>query len=120
MTEYPVPRQNVAGNYGGREDAIFSMKCLDEPMGCGRQITQEEFISWDDLSRKEYTMSGFCKTCQDKIFNPPDGCTCNNLPCCEADVGVGIIYCNHPEEQCPIHGKETVAGSDVDPKEPER
>lgn len=26
----------------------------------------------DNLSRKEYTISGMCQKCQDKIFEPPE------------------------------------------------
>jgi hypothetical protein len=26
----------------------------------------------DELSRKEYTISGLCQTCQDKVFAEPD------------------------------------------------
>jgi hypothetical protein len=107
MVEYPVPRKNVAGNMYGREDAIFAMKCIDPPMGCGKEIAQEEFQSWSPLTRKEYTMSGWCNTCQNRVFASLLGegaCTCEMPSCCEADVGVGIIYCNHPVENCPVHG----------------
>lgn len=31
---------------------------------CGRPATEFR----DDLSRKEYTISGFCQSCQDKTF----------------------------------------------------
>jgi len=44
-----------------REIQIASAKC----MTCDGEAT--EFT--DDLSRKEYTISGMCQTCQDSVFN---------------------------------------------------
>lgn len=34
---------------------------------CGKKIDVNEFTS--DLSVKEFTISGMCQKCQDKIFN---------------------------------------------------
>lgn len=34
---------------------------------CRELIKKDSFR--DELSRKEYTISGLCQTCQDKIFN---------------------------------------------------
>jgi len=33
---------------------------------CEAKITEEEFVS--ELERKEYSISGMCKKCQDKMF----------------------------------------------------
>jgi uncharacterized protein YuzB (UPF0349 family) len=33
---------------------------------CGEKVTEEEFR--DDLSAREYTISGLCQTCQDITF----------------------------------------------------
>jgi hypothetical protein len=52
----------------GRTSAINDGKCVPEPVGCGRQLTQEEVEEWDRLTLKEYTISGMCKDCQDKFF----------------------------------------------------
>lgn len=53
----------------GLGEAHRTISCVAPPIGCGRELTAEEIASWDDLSRKEYTMSGLCKTpCQDKVF----------------------------------------------------
>ena len=43
-----------------RTEAIESGICID----CGEPAT--EFV--DQLSRKEYAISGLCQECQDKIF----------------------------------------------------
>ncbi len=37
---------------------------------CGAEAPPESFT--DALSRKEYTISGMCQTCQDKTFKPPE------------------------------------------------
>jgi hypothetical protein len=101
------PRHVVAGNMFGREDAIRSWHCVDPPMGCGRKISQVEFETWPMLTLREYKQSGWCDRCQDRVFRDPDeeeGCTCNDGPCCEVDVGVGIITCGDQHRRvCPVH-----------------
>jgi len=37
---------------------------------CGKDIKEEEFK--DALSKKEFSISGMCQECQDRIFNIPD------------------------------------------------
>jgi len=44
-----------------RMDAIESDVCV----GCGR----EALLFKDAISKKEYSISGLCQTCQDKIFH---------------------------------------------------
>ena len=34
--------------------------------GCGRKVDTEKFR--DEMSKKEYMISGFCQGCQDKVF----------------------------------------------------
>jgi len=34
--------------------------------GCGSKVNPKEFRN--DLSRKEYGISGFCQKCQDEVF----------------------------------------------------
>ena len=34
---------------------------------CGKRININDFV--DELSLKEFTISGMCQECQDKIFN---------------------------------------------------
>lgn len=52
----------------GRTTAITSNKCVTPPIGCGLQIPVGEIETWDDLARREYRISGMCKTCQDNFF----------------------------------------------------
>lgn len=47
-----------------RRALIKSNKCAPKPIGCGGDVV----IFDDDLSRKEYTLSGLCQSCQDKFF----------------------------------------------------
>jgi len=52
----------------GRTTAIKNNLCIDPPIGCGGPA--HEFR--DMLSEKEYSISGFCQACQDKIFIEED------------------------------------------------
>lgn len=45
-----------------------------------------------------------CKECVNLPPQKDKICTCNS-PCCEADVGVGIITCG--SQHCPTHGSLT-------------
>jgi|6_EtaG_2_1085325.scaffolds.fasta_scaffold451661_1 hypothetical protein len=53
----------MAGFPRDRHTAILTDQCVS----CDREA--KEFT--DDLSRKEYTISGFCQVCQDSVFGPP-------------------------------------------------
>jgi hypothetical protein len=48
----------------GRTTAIEGNKCLDPPIGCGKPITGFR----NELSAKEYRISGLCQDCQDTVF----------------------------------------------------
>ena len=48
----------------GRTTAITADICIPAPMGCGGTATEFK----DALSAREYQISGFCQTCQDKVF----------------------------------------------------
>lgn len=37
---------------------------------CKKEIKEEDFI--DELSKKEYTISGLCQKCQDEFFGTSD------------------------------------------------
>lgn len=50
---------------------------------CGEPATKFK----DDLSRKEYTISGFCQECQDKTFGETQP---------EVDIGIGVITLQRP------------------------
>lgn len=47
-------------------DAIEAGRC---PM-CSEPINTDDFK--DDLSRREYAISGLCQSCQDWVFNPTE------------------------------------------------
>lgn len=51
-----------------RRETICSDVCLPEPMGCGKPATTFR----DELSAREFAISGFCQDCQDKIFGGND------------------------------------------------
>jgi hypothetical protein len=47
-----------------RSSSVRANICVSAPIGCG--LPAKEFK--DALSEKEYTISGLCQKCQDKIF----------------------------------------------------
>jgi hypothetical protein len=51
----------------GRTTALASGYCIPPPFGCGRKIYLVEEV-WDELSIKEYGISGLCIDCQRKVF----------------------------------------------------
>lgn len=52
-----------------RVQAIQSDRCINPPMGCGQSISAG---FRDQISTKEYTISGLCQNCQDRIFGISD------------------------------------------------
>lgn len=54
---------------GGRQTAKAEGKCLPPPIGCGG--VAGEFR--DEISRREYGISGLCQKCQDEVFKPRKG-----------------------------------------------
>ena len=56
--------RNFLNMLSGREGAIREDLCVRPPIGCGKPITEFR----DSLSMKEYTISGLCQECQDKVF----------------------------------------------------
>jgi len=48
----------------GRTTYINKGTCIPAPIGCGKEITGFK----DQLSAKEYTISGLCQGCQDSVF----------------------------------------------------
>lgn len=48
----------------GRTTAITNDRCLPAPTGCGGPATEFR----DELSRREYRISGLCQNCQDTVF----------------------------------------------------
>jgi hypothetical protein len=43
-------------------------RCVKPPIGCGRKIPQTELEAMNQLTLQEYSMSGWCPTCQDSVF----------------------------------------------------
>lgn len=50
-----------------RREAITGATCALSPLGCGGPASQFK----DDLSRREYQISGLCQKCQDEVFAEP-------------------------------------------------
>jgi hypothetical protein len=48
-----------------RRHSISRNYCVPRPIGCGNLITKE---FPDELSKREYQISGLCPDCQEKIF----------------------------------------------------
>ncbi len=48
----------------GRSTAIEADVCIPVPTGCGGPAVEFK----DEISRREYRISGFCQACQDKVF----------------------------------------------------
>lgn len=48
----------------GRTSSIKEDKCVKKPIGCGGPASEFK----DDVSRREYTISGLCQKCQDDLF----------------------------------------------------
>lgn len=47
-----------------RRDPISRNVCCPPPIGCGGPATEFR----DELSKREYSISGLCQKCQDKFF----------------------------------------------------
>ena len=48
----------------GRTTAINNDRCIPLPIGCGGPATDFD----DEVSKREYTISGLCQKCQHAIF----------------------------------------------------
>lgn len=49
---------------GNRQESIRSDRCVPAPIGCGGPADQFK----DDVSVREYEISGLCQACQDSVF----------------------------------------------------
>jgi len=47
-----------------RRSSIRADRCIPRPLGCGLAITTFK----DELSKREFAISGLCQVCQDKFF----------------------------------------------------
>jgi len=57
--------ERMLERYSGRTTAITNDRCLDSPVGCGKPAMEFR----DQLGEKEYRVSGWCQSCQDKVFH---------------------------------------------------
>lgn len=44
--------------------------CIQPPIGCGKPCPPSSFRN--EISRREYLISGLCQACQDSVFGGPD------------------------------------------------
>jgi len=53
---------NILGD--NRETAISLGFCIKPPIGCGKPAIEFR----NEISKKEFAISGLCQQCQDKVF----------------------------------------------------
>jgi hypothetical protein len=53
-----------------RRVAISGDVCVPAPIGCGKPV---DLTGQDDVTVREYRISGLCPTCQDAIFGDEEG-----------------------------------------------
>ena len=58
FTEGPAGLHRVIDGY------TLAGRCVPAPFGCGKEVTGFR----DDLSRREFGISGLCQECQDQVF----------------------------------------------------
>ena len=63
MLQKPNINKLVFSNSPVMKELIESNKCVQ----CEKEIKKSDFK--DRLAKKEYSISGLCQSCQDKIFN---------------------------------------------------
>jgi hypothetical protein len=56
--------EDLLERVAGRTSAIEEDRCVNPPIGCGGPAVEFR----DELSRKEYGISGLCGPCQDTVF----------------------------------------------------
>lgn len=68
--ENNIPARPVDALFSGRREAISEARCMPAPIGCGGPAVEFQ----DEVSEREYGISGLCQSCQNEFFNPmPDG-----------------------------------------------
>lgn len=58
----------IGGGKNARPRAIQQDVCVAAPIGCGGKAVEFR----DEISRREYRISGFCQNCQDNMFGGDD------------------------------------------------
>lgn len=70
----PEMERALTGLFGhNRRKVIESNQCVPvKAGGCGKQLTGTSADFRDELSAREYRISGFCQACQDRVFGGSD------------------------------------------------
>jgi len=63
-TEKSPAIETLLERIAGRTTAIKGDRCVRLPVGCEGPATEFR----DELSKREYRISGLCQKCQDRIF----------------------------------------------------
>jgi len=59
----------LEGIFGtAREASIMADRCVNPPVGCAGPATEFR----DEISKREFRISGLCQKCQDSIFGVND------------------------------------------------
>jgi len=58
--------EDYLNSFTNRTEAITNDRCVEPPIGCGEPVLVNEFRN--EISLKEYRMSGLCQKCQDAFF----------------------------------------------------
>ncbi len=67
--KHPAMEAEITRLFGhDRRAAIKQNICVPPPIGCGKLA----LVFRDELSRREYTISGLCQECQDSVFGKGD------------------------------------------------
>lgn len=70
MSSKSAPMAAFLEDFAGRSTAQQARRCIPAPLGCGRDVSDEELKAADDLTQREYIISGWCPTCQLEVFGP--------------------------------------------------
>lgn len=62
--------QNLLNDLFDIGPSIQNLRCSKPPMGCGREISKEEFAAMDPDTKAEYGITGTCPSCQESLFAP--------------------------------------------------
>lgn len=84
----PTMEATLTDTFGfDRRESITANKCIPPPIGCGGDASTFR----DPLSEKEYTISGLCQACQDKIFGEDE----------EVKTALPVLHPKPPSEYAP-------------------
>ena len=67
MNNKPDLSKPVFSLFPEKVDRILNGLCVT----CEDEISLQALTQMDDISRKEYSISGMCQVCQDSVFSDP-------------------------------------------------